>query len=101
MTLLISVLVVIWNILVEIFEGSPRVETVEEVVEGLDLLLSAVLVPEFGYWLAFGETTFGFETSAPEFVECLLLFSLFLGRRFDIGGFVDGIELAALDGIEE
>jgi hypothetical protein len=46
------------------------------------------------------ETTFGFEDCAVELVE-FAVFDLFLGRGLDVGALVDGIELAALDGVEE
>jgi hypothetical protein len=64
-TLLTTVLVVVGNILVLVFEGSPRVEIVEEIVESLNFLERAILVAEFGYRLDAGEPTFGFEDIAP------------------------------------
>jgi hypothetical protein len=50
--------------------------------------------------LNLGETAFSTENRSPELVEVALL-DLLLGRGLDLGGLVDGIELAALDGVEE
>jgi hypothetical protein len=99
-TLLITVLVVIRNILIEVLEGSPRVKVVEEVVEVLDVLAGAVLITELGDGLGLAETTLGLEDGAPQFVEVALLGGL-LAWGLDLGGLVDGIELATLDGVAE
>lgn len=47
-----------------------------------------------------GESTFGFEDFGPKGVV-FAVFELFLGWWLHIGVFVDGVVLAALDGIEE
>lgn len=100
MTLLITVLVVIRNILIEVLKGPPRVEVVPEVVEVLDVLAGAVLIAELGDGLSLAEAALGLEDVAPQFVEVALL-GLLLGWGLDLGGLVDGIELAALDGVAE
>jgi len=64
-TLLVTVLVVIRDILVEVLESSPRVEVVEEVVKVLDVLAGAVLVTELGDGLDLAEATLGLEDGAP------------------------------------
>jgi hypothetical protein len=97
-TLLVTVLVVIGNILVEVLEGPPAVEVVPEVVEVLDLLLGALVVAELGHGLVVGETALSLEDFAPQLVEVALL-SLLLGRGLDLGGLVDGVELPAADGV--
>jgi hypothetical protein len=99
-TLLVTVLVVIGDILVKVLESSPRVKVVPEVVEVLDVLAGAVLVAELGDGLGLAEAALGLEDVAPEFVEVALL-GLLLARGLDLGGLVDGIELAALDGVAE
>lgn len=48
----------------------------------------------------FAEARLAIEDLVPELVEVALL-SLFLGWGLDVSGFVDGIELAALDRVEE
>ena len=48
----------------------------------------------------FAEARFAIEDLIPELVEVALL-GLFLGRRLDVSGFIDGVELAALDWVEE
>lgn len=100
MTLLITVLVVIRNILILILERTPRVKIVEEVVEIVDFLLRTVLVAELRNGLDAGETAFGFENLGPEGIE-FIAFGFFLGGRLNIGVFVDGVELASLNGVEE
>lgn len=47
-----------------------------------------------------GETSLGLEDLAPLLVEVALL-QLLLGGRLDVGLLVDGIELAASDGVEQ
>jgi hypothetical protein len=49
MTLLVTVLIVIWDILILILEGAPRIEVVPEIIEVLDFFLRAVLIAEFWY----------------------------------------------------
>lgn len=83
-----------------VLERAPRVEAVPEVVEGLDLLLGGVLVTEPGDGLGLGEAALGLEDGAPELVEVAGL-GLLLARRLDIGALIDGVELAALRGVEE
>lgn len=100
MALLVAVLVVIRHILVLVLERAPRVEAVPEVVEGLDLLLGGVLVTEPWDGLGLGEAALGLEDGAPELVEVAGL-GLLLARGLDIGALIDGIELAALGGVEE
>ena len=97
-TLLVTVLVVIRNILVEVLKGSPRVKVVPEVVEVLDVLASAVLIAELGDGLGLAEAALGLEDVAPQFVEVALL-GLLLGWGLDFGGLVDRVELATLDGV--
>ena len=65
MTFLTAVFVVVGNVLVLIFKGSPRVEVVEEIVESIDFLERAVLVTEFGYRLIAREASLGFKDVAP------------------------------------
>jgi hypothetical protein len=98
--LLVTVLVVIRNILVLVLERPPRVEAVPEVVEVLDLLLGGVLVTEPGDGLGLGEAALGLEDGVPELVEVAGL-GLLLGRGLDISALIDGVELAALGGVEE
>lgn len=98
-TLLVTVLVVVGNILVKVLECPPAVKVVPEVVEGLDLVASAVLVAEFGHGLGLAESAFGIEDPAPELVEALS--RLLLAWGLDIGGLVDRVELATLDGVEQ
>lgn len=100
MALLVAVLVVIRNILILVLERAPRVEAVPEVVEGLDLLLGGVLVTEPWDGLGLREAALGLEDGAPELVEVAGL-GLLLGRGLDIGALIDGVELAALGGVEE
>lgn len=99
-TLLVTALSIIRDIFIEIFEGSPGVKTVKEVVECLDFLLAGLLVAELGYGLNAGETSFGLEDSAPELVEVSVLY-LLLGRWLDICVLIDGIVLATLDRVGE
>lgn len=100
MTLLVTVLVVVGDILVEVLEGSPRVEAVPEVVELLDLLFGGLGAAEGGDRVNLGEATLGLEDLAPELVVVALLELLLVGG-FDVGLLVDRIVLAALDGVEE
>lgn len=99
-TLLVTVLVVIGDILIEVLEGSPAVEVVPEVVEVLDVFAGAVLVTELGDGLGLAETTLGLEDVAPKLVEVALL-GLLLAWGLDLGGLINGIELATLDGVAE
>jgi hypothetical protein len=98
-TLLVTVLVVIGNILVKVLEGSPAVKVVPEVVESLDILLVGVLVAEQGNRLGLAEAGLGLEDTAPRLVELVL--GLLLGRGLDVGLLINRVELAALGGVEE
>lgn len=100
MSLLISILIIIWDIFILVFEGTPGIEIVEEIVEILYVFLSTIFVSEFGDRLGARESAFGFEDGGPEFVV-FSFFELFLGGRFDVGVLVDGIVLSTLDGVEE
>lgn len=94
--LLVTVLIVIRHVLVLVLEGSPRVKVVPEVVEVLDLLPGAVLIAQLWDWLGLAEASLGLEDWRIELVEVALLDRL-LGWWLDVGGWVDGVELAALD----
>lgn len=83
-----------------VLERTPRVKAVPEVVEVLDLLLGGVLVTELWDGLDLGEAALGLEDGAPELVEIAGL-GLLLARGLDISALIDGVELAALGGIEE
>ena len=100
MPLLVSVLVVVGDVLVLVLEGAPAVKVVPEVVELLHVLLRALVVAEPRDGLRLAEAAFGYEDGVPEFEEVALLGLLF-GGRFNVGGFVDGVELTAFDGVEE
>lgn len=99
-TLLITVLVVVGNILVEVLERSPRIERVPEVVEGLDLFLCAVFLAESGHGLVLAETSLAVKDLVPQFVESLAL-RILLGWGLDVSGLVDRVELTTSDGIGE
>jgi hypothetical protein len=99
-TLLVTVLVVVGDILVQVLEGSPAVKIVPEVVEILDLLLGGVGVAKGGNGVCLGEASLGLEDLAPELVVVALL-ELLLGGGLDVGLLVDRVKLAALDGVEE
>ena len=64
----------------------------------LNLLLGGVLVTKLWDWLGLGEAALGLEDWGVELVEVALL-DLLLGWWLDVGGWVDGVELAALDGV--
>jgi hypothetical protein len=98
-TLLITIFVVIWHILVLIFERAPRVKIIEEIVEIVNFFFSALFIAKFGNRLDAGETTFSFEDIAPEFVKLITLSGL-LGGGFNISMLINGIKLAALDGVK-
>lgn len=83
-----------------VLERAPRVEAVPEVVEVLDLLLGGVLVTEPGDGLGLGEAALGLEDRAPQLVEVTGL-GLLLARGLDVSALIDGVELAALGGVEE
>lgn len=100
MSLLVSVLVVIRNILIKVLKGSPAVEAVPEVVKFINLLLGGVDIAKGGDGVVLGETGLGLEDLAPELVVVALL-ELLLGGRLDIGFLVDGVVLAALCGFKE
>lgn len=95
-TLLVTALVIIWDILVQVLERSPAVEGVPEVVELLDLLLRAVLVAKAWDRLDLAEASLAVEDLIPQLVEALSL-GLLLGWRLNIGVLIDGIVLATLD----
>jgi hypothetical protein len=99
-TLLVTVLIVIGDILVEVLEGAPAVKVVPEVVELLDVLLAGVGVAEGRDGVVLGEASLGLEDLAPELVEVALL-ELLLGGGVDLGLLVDGVVLATLGGVEE
>jgi len=65
MTLLVTVLIVIWDILILILEGAPRIKVVPEIIEVLDFFLRAVLIAEFWYRLDSRKSCFGFKDRAP------------------------------------
>jgi hypothetical protein len=98
--LLVTALAIIGNVLVEVLKGPPAVEVVPEVVEVLDLLLGALRVSKLGHGLLGGEAALGLEDLAPQLVEVTLL-GLLLGRRVDLGGLVDRVELPPADGVGE
>lgn len=100
MSLLVSVLVVIRDILVKVLETSPAVEVVPEVVEVLNLVLGGIGVAEGGNGVSLGETSLGLEDLAPESVVVAFL-QLLLGRGLDIGLLINGVVLAALSGIKK
>ena len=62
----------------------------------LNLLLGRVLVTKLWDWLGLGEAALGLEDWGVELVEVALL-NLLLGWWLDVSGWVDGVELAALD----
>jgi len=99
--LLVTALSIIGNILIKVLECTPAVEVVPEVVEILDLLLGAVLVTELGNGLLNGETTLSLEARAPGLVKLALGGSLLLGRGLNIGGLIDGVELATTSGVKQ
>lgn len=102
MTLLVTVLIVVGHVLVEVLERPPAVEVVPEVVEVLNLLLCGVGVAELRHGLDLGETTLSLEDLAPGLVEVDLgALQLLLGWGLDLGTLVDGVVLAALDGVEQ
>lgn len=103
MALLVAVLVVIGDILVEVLERTPRVKVVPKVVKLLDELLGAVDVAKGRNGVALAEAALGLEDLAPALVKEIgtALLQLLLGGGLDLGALIDGIELAALDGVEE
>lgn len=103
MALLVAVLVVVGDILVEVLESTPRVKVVPKVVKLLDELLGAVDVAKGRDGVVLAEAAFGLEDLAPALVEEVgtALLQLLLGRGLDLGTLIDGIELTALDGVEE
>lgn len=103
MALLVAVLVIVGDILVEVLKSTPRVKVVPKVVKLLDELLGAVDVAKDRDGVGFAEAALGLEDLAPALVEEVgaALLQLLLGGRLDLGALVDGIELAALDGVEE
>ena len=100
MTLLVTVLIVVRDILVQVLEGPPAVEVVPEVVEVLNLLPGRVLAAERRDWVDLGEAGLRLEDVAPELVE-VALGELLLGRGVDVRGLIDRVELAAADGVKE
>lgn len=99
-TLLVTALTVIGNVLVKVLECTPAVKVVPEVVEGLDFVLSAILVTELGNGLLVGETTLSLEDWSPSLVEAGLL-DLLLGGGLNLGGLVDGVELTTAGGVQQ
>lgn len=100
MSLLVSVLVVIRNILVEVLEGSPAVEAVPEVVKFLNLLPGGIDIAKGRDGVVLGETGLSLEYLTPKLVVVALL-ELLLGRRLNVGLLVDGVVLATLGGVKE
>lgn len=100
MALVVTALAIIGDILVEILEAPPAVKVVPEVVEFVDVLLGGVGIAKGGDGVCLGETGLGLEDLAPELVEVALL-QLLLGGGLDVGLLVDGVELAASDGVEQ
>lgn len=100
MALLVARFAIIGNILVEVLEAAPAVEVVEEVVELVNLLLGGVDVTERRNGVDLGETALRLEDLGPKLVVVGLL-QLLLGRRLDIGLFVDRVVLAALGGVKK
>ncbi len=100
MSLLVTILVVIRDILVEVLERAPRVEVVPKVVEAVDIFLGGIVVAKHGHGLLLGEAGFGFEDLAPELIV-ITLGQLPLGGRVNIGLLIDRVKLSALDGVEE
>lgn len=100
MSLLVSVLVVIWDILVKILEGPPTVKVVPKVVELLDLLLGGIGVAKGRDGMRLGEASLRPENLAPELIVVALL-ELLLGGGVDISLLINRIILAALDGVKE
>ncbi|KAH3674245.1 hypothetical protein WICPIJ_009645 [Wickerhamomyces pijperi] len=97
-TLVVSVGGIVWHIFVEEFKRSPRVEVVEERVEGVNLGLWRRHVTQLWNWLLLGESTFGFKHWGPGFDE--VVFGLW--RRWqDIGAFVNRVELLTLAGVSQ
>jgi hypothetical protein len=99
-SLLVTVLVVIGDILIKVLESSPAVEVVPEVVKVLDLLLGGIGASKGGDGVSLGEASLGLEDLAP----CLIvigLLELLLGGGLDFGLLINGVELAALDGVKE
>lgn len=102
MALLVTILVVVGHILVKVLKRPPAVEGVPEVVEFLDLLLGGIGVAELRYGLDLGETAFGLENLAPCLVVVELgVLQLLLRWGLDLGALVDGVVLAALDGVQQ
>lgn len=100
MTLLVTVLVVVRDILIQVLEGPPAVEVVPEVVEVLNLLPGRILTAERRDRVDLGEAGLRLEDVAPELVE-VALGELLFGRRVDVRGLVDRVELAPADRVEE
>lgn len=100
MTSLVSALIVVGNIFVKVFECSPAVERVPEIVELLHLLFRGFVVAQFWHRLFIREASFGLEDLGPQFVVVACLAGL-LAWGLNLSSFVDGVELAALDGVEK
>lgn len=97
-TLLVTALAVVGNVLVEVLESAPAVKVVPEVVKLLDLLLGRLGAAKRGDGVVLGEAALGLEDLAPELVVVALGL---LGGGLDIGLLVDGVVLATLGGVEE
>lgn len=97
-TLLVTALAIVGDILVEVLERAPAVKVVPEVVELLDLLLGGVGAAKRGDGVVLGEAALGLEDLAPELVVVALGL---LGGGLDVGLLVDGVVLAALGGVEQ
>jgi len=97
--LLITIFVVIWDIFIEIFEGSPTIEVVPEVIERFNLILTGTLISKCWDRMIFGESGLGFENPTPKFVK-ISLGKLLLAWRIDIGCFINRVILASSHRIE-
>jgi hypothetical protein len=64
-TLLVTVFIVIWDVLILILEGAPRIEIIPEVVKVLDLFSGAVFIAKPRNGLDLGKTGLCLEDQAP------------------------------------
>jgi hypothetical protein len=95
---LVAVLVVVWDIFVKVFKGTPRIEVVEKVVKGIDVFFGRLFVAEFWDGLGLAEASLGGEDGGPLSVECPLCI---LGRWINICAFVYRVELTTFNRIRE
>ena len=99
--LVVAAFVVVRDVFVEVFESAPAIEIVPEVVECLDILFARVLIAQNWNWLDIGEAGFGLKHSIPFFVEIFGLVDLFLCGWFNIGVFINRVELSAFGRVGE